>query len=462
MRRLIVFEINEIPLSILEWYAARKPRSTIAKVLATDAVGQTVASDEGVKELYPSQTWASLATGVPYDKHGVYWYGDPKPAEYPLYWQAAAARRRVGLVGTLHSSPFEEQCGADGITFAVPDVFGPTATTRPDSLEPFQAFNQTMTGRNARAVTSTAPVQDYLSGLRATTGSGVRPATMARLASLAAGVAAGRIPKERLRTAQFLLMADVFEAQLRRTAPDLGILFTNHMAAAMHRYWPASFPDDWDEPIRTPEWVARYQNEIPAAVTELDRTLARLLAWCRDTDTTLVLLSSMGQVGGGQQDAETEQTLVVRDPEAFARTLGMDPTAELRSAMVPHLTYRFGSEAAAAQRADRLRSLRLERGSLTIDRSGDAITVTYHLDEVEDVLTIDGQPISVSAAGLEWVPVSEHKAGTHDPLGSIVVINSPTAELPDEPIDYLEVAPAILRCLEVPPLAHHREPTLTL
>ncbi len=462
MRRLIVFEINEIPLSILEWYAARTPQSTIAEVLDTAAVGRTVASDEGVKDLYPSQTWASLATGVPYDKHGVYWYGDPKPAEYPLYWQAAAEHRRVGLVGTLHSSPFEDQCNTDGIAFAVPDVFGPSSTTRPNSLQPFQSFNQAMTSRNARAVASTAPIKDYLSGVRATVGSGVQASTMARLATLAAGVATGRVPKERLRTAQFLLMADVFESQLRRTAPDLGILFTNHVAAAMHRYWPASFPDDWEQPTRSDDWVARYRDEIPAAVAEMDRMLARLLGWCRDTDATLLLISSMGQVGGGQQDEETDRTLVVREPESFARTLGIDPTAELRSAMVPHLTYRFGSDDVAADHADRLQALRLELGSLTVDRSGDAVTVTYHLDDVDDVLTIDGQPISVSAAGLEWVEVTEHKAGTHDPLGSIVVVNSPTASLPDEPIDYLEIAPAILRSLDLPTLAHHREPTLSL
>lgn len=459
---MIVLEINEIPLAILRWHAEQDPHSAIAELLDSAVVGQTIASDEGVKELYPSQTWASLATGVPHDKHGVYWYGDPKPTEYPLYWQAAAQQRRVGIVGTLHSSPFEEQCEASGVVFAVPDVFGTTATTKPASLGPFQSFNQRMTNRNARAVSSTAPVADYAAGIRSLAGSGVRPRTLARLGTLAGLVAAGRVPKERLRTAQFLLMADVFEAQLRRTVPDLSVLFTNHVAAAMHRYWPASFPGDWDEPLHDDAWVSKHRDEISAALRELDRVIGRLLPWCRDTDTTMMLISSMGQVGGGQADDGGAKTLVVKDPAAFGSALGLEPDLELRSAMVPHLTYRFADEATAMVEADRLRCLTLAEGRLSIDRSVQSVTVTYHLDDLSGELVIDGFSHRLADAGLAWVEVTEHKAGTHHPLGSLVIANSPTATLPEEVVDYLDLAPAILRALGLPALAHHREPRFTL
>ena len=463
MRPIIVIEVNEVPPTILRWYAERRPGSAIANAIQTGVLGETFVSDLGVQELYPSQTWASLATGVSYDKHGIYWYGDPKPHEFPLYWQAAAAERRVGVVGTLHSSPFGEQCSAPGLTFAVPDVFGPNARTVPTTLEPLQAFNQRMTNQNARAVTSTTPLGDYASGLRALPGSGVRPATMARLTALAGGVASGRLPKERLRTAQFLLMADVFDHQLRRSTPDLAVFFTNHVAAAMHRYWPASFPDDWPLPLHGPAWVAKYENEIPAALDALDRLLGRLLVWCRRSDATLVVASSMGQVGGGKADSGGDRTLVVKDPAMFGTALGVPDGLTPRSAMVPHLTYHFEDEAVANAEADRLANVSLQRGALTIDRSGVAVTVTYHLDDVtNDQLVIDGVTTPLDQAGLEWLEVSEHKAGTHHEIGSLLVVNSPTAAIPEEPIDYLDVAPAILIGLGVAPLDHHRVPQFTL
>ncbi len=459
---MIVLEANEVPPAILRWYANRTPDSAIAGALSMGTLGETVVSDRGVHELYPSQTWASLASGVPYDKHGIYWYGDPKPAEYPLYWQAAAEHRKVGIVGALHSSPFDEQCLADGLVFAVPDVFGPDDRVTPQGLEPLQAFNRRMTNRNARAVASTTPIADYAAGIRSLRGAGVRPGTLGRLATIAGGVALGRMPKERLRTAQFLLMADVFDRQLRRSTPDLSVLFTNHVAAAMHRYWPASFPGDWDRPLHGPKWVATYRSEIPSALAELDRVFGRLLKWSLQNDATLVLVSSMGQVGGGQADDGGNRTLVVKDPAAFARTLGMPDRLLLRSSMVPHLTFHFESEAEATGEAERLDDLTVLDGTLTIDRSGIAVTITYHLDDVDDSLVIDGVSHPLDRAGLEWLEVSEHKAGTHDEIGSLLVANSPTASLPSEPVDYLEVAPAILIALGLDPLPQHRDPQLTL
>ena len=87
MSSLIVLECNEVPLSIFEWYARENSGSHIGRFLKDGRIGTTVAAADGsgVRDLYPSQTWATLAMGIPFEKHGVYWYGDPKPAEFPLY-----------------------------------------------------------------------------------------------------------------------------------------------------------------------------------------------------------------------------------------------------------------------------------------------------------------------------------------------------------------------------------------
>jgi hypothetical protein len=463
MRRLAVVEANEVPLRVLRWYADRRPASALAELLATGAVGQSeVREDLGGRELYPSQTWASLATGVPYEQHRVYWYGDPKPPELPLYWQVAAQRRTVGVVGTLHSSPLRAQCAQPGVVYAVPDVFADDPATVPAALGPLQRFNLDMAAENARTVRSVRPDPRWLAAGALALRYGLRPSTAARLGAVVAGAMTGRCPRERLRTGQFLVMADVSLTLARRHDPDLAVFFTNHVAAAMHRYWYANFPGDWDAELYDDHWVRRYRGELPAAMDALDRFLGRLWKWSRATDRTVVIVSSMGQAGGAPLHSQAGHQLVVRDPVAFARTVGIDGGFAVRRCMVPSVTVAFPDEARAAAAARRLAEVALEGLPLGVDRNGTVVTWTYVLEPRLDGVVVDGELHPLAAAGIEAEPVEDHRCGTHHPLGSVVVAGSPAPVVPDAPFDYLELAPAILIALGVEPLAHHRQPSVVL
>ena len=146
MERLIVLEINEIPKRIIDWWIEREPLSAIAAVVGGGALTETILDEQLPRDLYPSQSWASVGTGVPFEQHGVFWYGDPKPAKYPFYWQAAAdAGRSVGLMGVLHTSPRAEQAAGPNYRFVMPDLFGDDSSTVPDSLAPIQDLNLKLT-----------------------------------------------------------------------------------------------------------------------------------------------------------------------------------------------------------------------------------------------------------------------------------------------------------------------------
>ena len=406
-------------------------------------------------------TWASLATGVPFEKHGIYWYGDPKPEEFPLYWQAASEHRRVGFIGTLHSSPLDPRT-ALRYDFAVPDPFATDPTTVPASLERFQRFNLAMTKGNGRATSLTRPsIADGLAVASALK-EGVRLRTAGRIGALVASIAAGKVAKERLRVAQYLLLEDPFVEQLEQTEPDLAILFTNHLAAAMHRYWYASFPDDWEEELYDPAWVERFQGEIPFALDELDRGLARLLTWCEANDRALVVMGSMGQTGGGQADDRTPTALVVDDVGSFAAALGIRAPYIVRQAMVPHVTLEFDNPDTAGDVTRHLESLDLDGPGLDIDLNQSTVTITYHLEAAGDGVRIGDQVHPFSALGIESVTVDEHRNGTHDPRGAFIVANAPDADLGDGLFDVLEVAPAILVALGLEPLDHHRTPSIRI
>ncbi|MEL6985504.1 MAG: hypothetical protein AAFO29_23940, partial [Actinomycetota bacterium] len=137
-RRLVVVEANEVPLRVVEDLAGRGRAPFFGKLLDEGTLIETEVDEVIPKELYPSQTWASLNTGVPWSEHGIYWYGDRKPAEFPLYWQLAATEgRSVGLVNTLHSSPLSEQCAQGDYRFVIPDCFAVDDATLPSSYRTF-------------------------------------------------------------------------------------------------------------------------------------------------------------------------------------------------------------------------------------------------------------------------------------------------------------------------------------
>ncbi len=464
MRRLFVLELNEVPLRILQWYAETNPGSATARLLAQSATGESLADEPLPRDLYPSQSWASLASGTPFDDHGVFWYGDPKPAHYPLYWQAAAqAQVSTGVVGTLHSSPLSVQCDYESVVFALPDAFASDAEALPARLEPLQRFSLDLVQSNSRVVTDTSPIRKYVRGLAALARVGVAPAAAKQLGALALQVGSGRVPKERLRVGQFHLMADQFTRLARQRDPQLSVLFSNHVASAMHRYWPASFPDDWDEAVYDAEWQRRYEDEIPASMRALDLWLEKWMDWCVHTGRTLLLLSSMGQRAGSEVDTTQTHAVVVDNPDQFGRALGFESSFETGPAMVPQVSFRF-SDAQSAQLNQELVSTGAARDvGIHVDRRLDTLTVTYDgLQITDDKIQMGDIAIPIQKAGVSVHPVTEHRSAVHCPVGSIVVFNSDTASLPAEPVDYLTIAPAILAMLGVEALPHHREPGFTI
>lgn len=449
-RRVVVVEANEIPPRLLRWYAELNPHSTIARLLRTGSLHETVNRDElGERDLYPSQTWATLGTGVSYAEHGVYWYGDPKPSAYPLYWQlAAAAGKKVGVVGTLHSSPFDEQCADPNVVFAIPDCFAVEPDTRPDKYRRLQELNLHMTRANGRTSGGRPRATDALT-MAVSPRLGVRPTTLAWLARLMADVAAGKVSRERLRCAQFALFADVFLRLCKEHDPDLAIVFTNHVASNMHRYWFATFREDWDLAHYDDAWVERYRDEIPHAMRLLDRVLAALLTYCESTDRDLVIVSGMGMVGDPTLDTSERRTTTARDPQAFVRAIGFAGEHVVKTAMVPQIQVEFADEAAAdaaLEHAQRVgagaKGLRLRATS-----AGSVVTLTYEVEPDAISIDLDGRTFALAVAGLESHDIDDHRSGTHHPVG--VLLDARGADAPAR-LDARDVAPFLLDRLGVP------------
>ena len=463
--QLVVVEANEVPLRIIRDLAPSGRMPFLAGLLEQGTLVETEVTEDLPRDLYPSQTWASLNTGVPWSVHGVYWYGDPKPVEHPLYWQIAArSGRSVGLVNTLHSSPLATQCADGDYRFVIPDCFAGDESTLPATYGTFQRANLSLTGANSRRVVLRPGAADLARLALSLPRLGLRPATILALGRLVAGVARGSVPRERLRFGQFLVQRDLFLRLLERHRPDLAILFTNHVASAMHRYWYALYPQDFGQQHYGDEWVARYRDEIPAALVLLDRFLGELGVWCEANNRTLVVVSSMGQGPSDRLDTGDRFEAVVADGTRFLASVGIEGGFRVLGSMNPQLTLSCDDPERASQVAAALSGVEAGPVFWDVDRTGDVVTLTYQIEVVDgETVRVGGVRRQARSIGVDVYPIDDHSSGRHIPRGILGVANSASFKPPlDDVIDHLEVAPAMVDHLGVERAPHHRSPDFSL
>lgn len=309
-RKVIMFETNEIPFRVFDDYAQKRPDSHLAKLMAASKQMSTVCEDQ--IELDPWISWPTLHRGVIDEQHQIVHLGqslDFADENYPPIWRILADHGvSVGVMGSLHSSSVPVKL--DNYSFYVPDFFANESFTHPADLAAFQDFNLVMTRRSARNVDTGLPMKSAGEFLKFYATHGASPSTIATTAK--AIIAERRQPhlRCRRRSIQPLLSLDLFLHLMKREQPDFATLYTNHVAAAMHRYWAAAYPDDPDGTVMPAQWCRQFEDEILYAMDCLDLMLGRLMKFARRNDTKLVVCSSMGQAAHKSEETTGFVTIV--------------------------------------------------------------------------------------------------------------------------------------------------------
>lgn len=466
-QKAIVIEINEVPLRILNHYRKLNPQSSIAHILDKSLVLETEAKDVEESLLYPSQTWASLNTGIDYEQHQIHWYNDPKSEQYPLYWKTIADNGlNVGLINTLHSSPAESYIDQDNYQFVIPDCFASNNTTKPEIYEDFQALNTSATSENGREATMKFPRQKAVATLVKSPALGIQPKTLLDAAGLVARIKTGQVNRERLRNLQFTLLADIFSKQITTKDVDLAIFFTNHIAANMHRYWYGLFPEDYSLKLYDQEWLDQYSDEILVALDLLDNFLSKLIKYCISEQRSLILVSSMGQ-GANEKLKETPKySYKLEQVQKFLSKLcpGKQFNCQLDAAMLPQYSLKFDSEAEAqecfqaiAEAQQQVKNIWIE-----IDINQKVVTLSTNLSAKTEQFWIREQSFSHQDLGFRQIRIHEHHSGRHYPEGSLIVYNSKTSSSTQDKVNYLEFAPAMLKFFGLNTPSYMLEPHFTI
>jgi hypothetical protein len=331
--KLILFEINEVPYRVLETYSRAHPRSALSRMLRKGVQFETFTEDR--LALDPWISWPTLHRGVNDEMHGILHLGqviDDADAKYPPIWRILKQQGlQVGVFGSLHSSNVPDD--AAEYSFYVPDYFATTPFAHPRRLQPFQEMNLVMTRASARNVVRSVP-RAALRFIASLPGLGIRSSTLLDTTRQLLREVFDSSLRIRRRTYQSLIMMDLFMKKLVATRPHFASFYTNHVAAAMHRYWAASYPGDYAQRLDD-EWIAKYSGEIEFAMSRLDVMCGQLMDFVeRSPEYVLVVASSMGQAAIPAE--KTYEFLTITDLSRFMSAIGVPAGAWKESpAMVP-------------------------------------------------------------------------------------------------------------------------------
>jgi hypothetical protein len=451
-RKIILLEANEIPYQVLDDFVAQAPNSKLAGALPRCHQRTTLAAD--TCDLSPWITWPTLHRGVNNEAHQILNFGQDLgeiDARYPPIWQLLARNGvSTGVFGPLHSSPLPEN--VDDFAFFLPDTFAASPESSSPGLTAFQNFNLIMSRDSPRNVSGGVDLGSLFRFLLRAPGLGLRPRTLLSIARQLVDEQSAGWKKTRRRTYQPVLAFDLFIKQLRVHRPQFANFFTNHVASAMHRYWAARYPQQFDDLELGSSWQEQYGGEIDFAMRWLDHMFGRLAAFAdRNPEYLLIVASSMGQAAasGSRMDSQ----LYLRDIGKLMTYAGFDRAEwEQRPSMAPTVSVVIKGDG-AARFARFMDTVRIEDEKAKVGAMpGGFFDLCFgqpNLDPLEDCVMIAGKRVAFDEIGFECTKIDDEAGSTgyHVPEGTFYIYD-PADATPKEGRPELlttEIAPALLR-----------------
>ncbi len=451
-RKIILFELNEVPFKVVDQFCKWRPNSTFARKLPTCSQFQTITQE--ISPLSPWTTWPSVHRGANDERHLIQNFGQDLTdanKQFPPLWEILTkAGIDVGICGTLHTYPMPAEL--QNYKFYLPDTFAAGSECFPQTLSVFQEFNLRMARESARNVAKGVPWNAALRVLSRAPELGFKLRTLTDLA--------GQLLSERLqpwrtvrrRTYQSVLAFDIFMKQLQTTKPSFSSVFTNHVASSMHRFWAAVFPDDYKEFGYEEPWVKTYRNEIDWTMSKADEFFACLVEFADlNPEYQIWMATSMGQAATVAEPLETQ--LYITDLAKFMAAIGIEPQQwSTRPAMLPQVNI-VVSPGLEGRIHAKLSSLRIDDQPVKFRRQDHGF---FSIDMGQKnlykkplIANFEGRAISFSELGMENTEIEDRSNASayHVPQGCLIIYDPKKQSLSKNrpEISTLDIAPAILK-----------------
>jgi hypothetical protein len=458
-RKIILFEMNEVPFKIIDYFVSKKRDSHLAKILASSKQMTTICEDQ--VELDPWISWPTLHRGVIDQSHKIFHLGQSLDAAnqiFPPVWKLLADEGfKVGVFGSLHSSAIPSN--VENYCFYVPDFFDDKVFSYPKSLESFQRLNLVMTRESARNVSSKIPIKEALLFFQNYIAQGMSLNTLSLIASQLLSEFSKPHLKSRRRAVQPAISMDIFLSLLKKTLPDFTTFYTNHVAAAMHRYWTAAFPDDIPNNMMSMQWCGKYEDEIYFSMNILDQMLGKLKKIVDKENYILMITSSLGQAA--IRSEESVGFLTITEISVFMTAIGLKPHEwKLKNTMVPSISVIVDDDKAdffqnnlkmISADGHKMIMEHKEVAPLSFDRQGDnsfQIFVLFEINQPPSAIKLGDKPMNLKELGIGMVANQDNVtcSGRHTPFGSLLIYDPLNNSVSEDrtSISTLDIVPAIL------------------
>jgi hypothetical protein len=251
------------------------------------------------------------------------------------------------------------------------------------------------------------------------------------------------------------LAFDLYLKQLKKTPPDYASFFTNHVASAMHRYWPATFPEDYMEKELSDDWLRLFGNEILYTMGEASRQIGELASFVnrhRDQGYILMVSSSMGQAAVDNEEVVRKQ-LYLSDHERFLTRLGVRPDQySKKRAMMPRYVFSVDGSVAGHLRGQlKLMTINGER-LIFQEHENNVFMIKLgqcNLDDDTIDVRLGDEQVNCREIGMVNTSIEDETGSYayHIPEGLMFVYNpkDPNATQAKTTLPTTEIAPMILR-----------------
>lgn len=451
-KKVIFYELNEVPFRIFDYFAEMLPNSSIAKLRKNSWQVETYAEDLG--HLSPWVTWPSLHRGVINTAHEISDFGQDLSKvnkDYPSMWDILVRNNvKVGVFGSLHTYPLSKNINS--FDFFVPDTFAAGPECFPEKYNVFQEFNLAMAGNNASQVNSGIKWLEAAKFIARAPELGLSWNTVMKILKQLAYEQIDPNKLVRRRTSQVQISFDFYFKALVDHQPDISFFFTNHVASSMHRYWPALFPQDYKNLNYGREWISTWSEEIKYTIQEVNHQLTKLMYFAESNPgTVLCVCTSMGQEAVENNEKITSQ-IIIASHKKLMSSLGIPRDDwETKPAMVPQYNVQLKGQSHELF-SKNLAQLKVNGKGIEATSLGHGVFRLNFSMQNEKELNVEfmGSFVDPEAFGFKKIDMQDAAGANayHIPQGMFILFD------PQKPMDgfaerskisTLEIAPSILQ-----------------
>ncbi|MCQ9201498.1 MAG: hypothetical protein JJ834_002525 [Prochlorococcus marinus XMU1425] len=317
MKKIILYELNEVPRKLFNFYVEKYPNSSFSKISEKGILFNTITKDTG--ELHPWSTWPTVHRGVYNSVHNIRYINQDLSAanSYKPIWEILSENKiNVGVFGSLQSYP---PISNKYIKFFLPDTFSPSPAASNEELFNFQKFNLNLTSDN-KAISRDFKLHQMVMFLKLLNKGTISFNSLFSTSLHLFKESINSKYKSRRSIIQNVISFDLFKKYLIKYKPEFSTYFTNHVAGMMHRYWRDLFPEDFN--FNYEDKNKFHSKSILKAMHLAENNLRFLINLADREGYEIFLVSSMGQqaIDRGKYIPE----MVLREFEKFVKILQLN------------------------------------------------------------------------------------------------------------------------------------------